>query len=187
MSTLQKQPSINLNSAPSSDVEKFLRQENLLTYADIGRHVNLSRERIRQIFSSRKDLDFKKIKSKIVKERYLNSRITKHNWRKISFVDTKYDYYVSDTGMVSRDVKRKRHGVIFTERKLLKPSANKMGHMRVNLTLSTGQHKTFYLHQIVANQWLSKPNENRRLKGVGFHDGDLSNCKKENLYWSYFD
>ena len=127
------------------------------------------------------------MKEKIVRNKYKDKSMTVKKWKLIDFVDTKYDYFVSEDGLVSRDVTRKKHGVEFTERKLLKPSANKMGHLRVNLTLESGEHKTFYLHQIVANQWKSKPDPNRRLKGVGFNDNDLSNCHKDNLYWSYFN
>lgn len=187
MTTVLKEQKINLNIAAPQEIEKFLNEKQLLTYADIGRELGLSRERIRQIFTNRKDLNFKKIKSKIVKKKYHNNAVQVKNWRLIQFVKTRYNYYVSDDGKISRDVVRKRHGVEFTERKLLRPSANKMGHLRVNLTLETGEHKTFYLHQIVANEWLPKPDKNRRLKGVGHHDGDLSNCKKSNLYWSYFN
>lgn len=184
---------INLNTATRSQIEKFMLDNSLFTCADIGRVVGLSRERVRQIFQNREDLDFKEIKNKLVKNKFSDKKITKskYNWRVISFVNTKYPYYVSECGKVARDISRKKHGIEVVERKFLKASANKNKHLRVNLTVlnkdNTCEHKTFYLHQIVAHTWLDKPDQTRRLKGVKPIDGNIENCAVQNLAWSYFN
>lgn len=177
---------INLNHEPAHGIERFMVDNNLFTCASIGEKVGLSRERVRQIFNTREDLDFKEMKARVVRRKFKSETSKMYNWKLITFVDTKHPYYVSDCGQVARDVKYKKHGIELTKRKLLKPSANKTTkYLRINLTLSTGEHKTFYLQQVVANELLGPPDKNRRLRGVTFIDGDVTNCHKDNLEWLY--
>lgn len=183
---------INLNTATRSQIEKFMVKHSLYSCADIGRFVGLSRERVRQIFATRPDLDFKEIKSKLIKKQYedLTENDKNLNWKQITFVNTKYPYYVSECGKVARDIERKKKGISIVERKLLKASANKNKHLRVNLTINLENdkvaHRTYYLHQIVARTWLEEPAAHRPLKGVRCIDGNLENCHVSNLEWSYF-
>lgn len=174
---------INLNQESPDAIERFMRDNELYTCAAIGEYVELSRERVRQIFKNRQDLDFKEMKRRVVKQKFKQTNLFK--WKLITFVKTKHPYYVSECGQVARDVTFKKHGVEMRKRKLLKPSANKSKHLRVNLTLENGEHKTFYLQQIVGHEFLPEPTGDKKVKGVTFKDGDLANCHKDNLEWSY--
>ena len=136
---------INVNTASREDIQKFMIDNEIYTCAEFGRFVGLSRERIRQVFKERENLDFKEMKRNAVKATYVVKPIEKKRWKQITFVDTKYPYYVTRKGEVGRDVIRKPKGVEIIERKLLTPSKNDKGHLRVNLTLEDGRHKTFYL------------------------------------------
>lgn len=182
----QNETQINLNQEPAHGIERFMSENELFTCAAIGEKVGLSRERVRQIFNTREDLDFKEMKARVVKNKFASEVSKMYNWKLITFVDTKHPYYVSECGQVARDLKYKKHGIELTRRKFLKPSANRTTkYLRINLTLKNGDHKTFYLQQIVGNEFLPKPDPERELRGVTFLDDDVTNCHKDNLDWLY--
>ena len=116
---------INVNTASREEIQNFMIENGVYTCAEFGRIVGLSRERIRQVFKERENLDFKEMKKAAVKATYVVKPIEKKRWKQIDFVNTKYPYYVTKDGQVGRDVIRKPKGVELVERKLLTPSKMK--------------------------------------------------------------
>lgn len=92
-------------------------------------------------------------------------------------------YSVSNLGRVkshSRFIKRKKVGRYKTKSRILTNSIDANGYACVGLH-KNGVGKKSYVHRLVAEQHLPKPNKN--LTQVAHWDGDGSNAKLSNLRW----
>lgn len=137
------------------EIEELMLSEGLLNMATIGRHFDISRERVRQIFSE-KNIDFKAFKKGItVAVHQTEIALENEEWKLIDFYNTAHKYYISNFGRVARELNKTINGTTYPQKKLLQPSAGKCGRLRVNLSLSSeeGEDKnkpfTVYVHILV--------------------------------------
>ena len=85
------------------------------------------------------------------------------------------DYYFSNYGQV-----KSIHRVTEVER-FLKGSRDQYGFVKINLKLIKKKRQSFYLHRLIAKEFLAKPREDR--KYIVHIDGDKENNYFKNLKW----
>jgi hypothetical protein len=167
-------------------LEAVMIENKLVTLEDIGQYAGCSRENVRQIFVKRQ-VNFiqlkKKMKDIIYPEAYPDKikNLEGEEWRKLDCFDTKFVYYVSNKGRVSKELTKTVHSRPHTYQQLLKLKSDEMGRIRAGISLSSS-HKTFYVHILVASIFNIESKKEKHTT-VGHDDGILSHNWAENLVW----
>ncbi len=167
-------------------LEAIMIENELVTLKDVGDYCGCSRENVRQIFVKRQ-VDFIELKNKMKDEIYPNAypknirNLAGEEWRKLDCFDTKFTYYVSNKGRVSKELTKTIHSRPHTYKQLLKLKSDDKGRVRAGISLSSS-HKTFYVHILVASVFNADQKEDEHTT-VGHDDNDLSNNCAENLVW----
>lgn len=86
-------------------------------------------------------------------------------------------YKILPTGEIISFKQNKNEG------KILCPRLSGSGYMMVTLINKSGKQKQCYVHKIVAQHYLINPNK-RKLKIIGFKDGNPKNIHITNLFWT---
>lgn len=175
-----------LQNMSEHEIQTFMLENNLLNMADMGRKLGISRERVRQIFNSKK-IKFSEFKKSITIA--LNQKdisLPKEKWLLIDFYDTAHKYYISNFGRVARSLNKKINGTIFEQKKILKPSSGKCERLRVNLTIKINdeknKHITYYIHSLVAMAFKKVEGKKFRIRHL---DNDYTNNHVNNLEVKY--
>lgn len=92
------------------------------------------------------------------------------SWKAISCYD---GYWISDWGNV-KSFKQSHEG------KYVKPTQNEYGYLRIGLQDSLGKKKSFYIHRLVAQEFIPNPNN---LPEVNHKDENKLHNHKVNLEW----
>lgn len=95
-------------------------------------------------------------------------------WRWIA--DYEGLYQISNYGRVKSFPRYRRH----KESKILKPSCDSMGYLKIGLN-KDGDSRKFAIHRLVAQAFIPNPNN---LPEVNHKDGHPLNCYVENLEWA---
>ena len=90
-------------------------------------------------------------------------------------------YYILTTGQVF-SIKRGKRSILNKDIEL-KPDTNSCGYQRVTLS-KDGKTKRFLVHRLVAEHFLTKPEQWQGRLEVNHKDGDKTNNSVENLEWS---
>lgn len=106
-------------------------------------------------------------------------KITIEKWKPVKDYE---DYYlVSNLGNIKSIEKRVKNGqgYRYIPSKILKPHKNKSGYMQVRL-YKNKENKNCYIHRLVAEAFISNPNEYREINHI---DENPSNNCISNLEW----
>ena len=87
-----------------------------------------------------------------------------------------FTYYFSDEGILKSE-----HKVTGQER-ILKGSTDQYGFLKLNLKLIEGKRQSFYVHRLVAEEFLSPPTDESK-KYIIHVDGNKKNNYFKNLRW----
>jgi hypothetical protein len=179
------------NTINIKKLKKVMIEEELLNMASIGEYCGFSRERIRQIMKER-GIEFKSLKAEVTLAIYQTDITLKdEEWKLIVSQDTAHGYYISNLGRVSRKLTKTKNGTTYTFKKLLNPSPDAKGRLRVNLTLNSLDDEgeiiskpcTKYVHTLVCETFNGMPNPETQKPRVEFEDKDYGNCNKDNVSW----
>jgi hypothetical protein len=177
----------HLKEMNTAEIQALMIDNKLLNMAQIGRFLDISRERVRQIFNE-KGVDFSDFKKSItITIKQKNISLPNENWVLIDFYDTAHNYYISNFGRVSRAINKTTNGTTFTQKKLLNPSSGKCNRLRVNLSLKSKNENdknssiTVYVHSLVAKALKGAPIDGSFR--VRHNDEDYSNNYEDNVLW----
>lgn len=107
-------------------------------------------------------------------------------WREFTVEGADFLVFVSDDGMVKigeRTITQfngKKTYSRIAPPKNLKPMKNSSGYYQVKINFNNGEYKHFYVHRMVASQFVDNP---LGLHEVDHLDGDKANNTANNLRW----
>jgi hypothetical protein len=108
----------------------------------------------------------------------MENKIQNHwneRWCKVDVETNGTDYFFSDHGRI------KKLEVGADSEKLLKGSRLTQGYLLLNLTLKGGKKKRFFVHKLIAEEWVKKDHEEQTY--VIHIDRNKDNSNFKNLTW----